>query len=159
VARRIFAVMATAACVSFIASPNAGAEPPTCEPDPSTALQTALAQLPSEPLTGRGWDDTPVGSNYDPCADLSTILVMIEGGTGSSPVQALMFHRGQYLGTGTSKAYGFTSLNAARSADDMVVVDYKTPGAFNACPHAGVTSVRYQWQDDGIEMLDPAPPG
>jgi hypothetical protein len=153
--------MAAAACASLIASPNAGAEPPTagCGPDQSTALQTALAQLPPEPLTGRGWDGTPVGNNYDRCADLSTILVMIEGGTGSSPVQALMFHRGQYLGTGTSKAYGFTSLNAARSTDDMVVLDYKTPGACNVCPPAGVTSVRYQWQDDHVEMLDPAPPG
>jgi hypothetical protein len=45
-----------------------------------------------------------------------------------------MFHRGQYPGTGTSKAYGFTSMNAARSTDDMVVLDYKTPGECNACP-------------------------
>jgi LppP/LprE lipoprotein len=153
-------MMATAACASFIASPNAGAEPPTCGPDQATALSTALAQLPPEPLTGRGWDSTPVGSNYQPCADISSILVMIEGGTGSSPIQALMFHRGQYLGTGTSKAYGFTSLNAARSSDDMVVLDYKTPGACNACPPAGFKSVRYQWRrDDRVEMLDPAPPG
>jgi hypothetical protein len=114
--------------------------------------------LPPEPLTGRGWGSAPVGSNYDPCADLSTILVMIEGGTGSSPVQALMFHRGTYLGTGTSKAYGFTSLNAARSTDDTVVLNYKTPGACNACPPAAVTSVRYQWQGDHVAMLDPAPP-
>jgi hypothetical protein len=105
-----------------------------------------------------GWQKTPIGSNYNPCADLSTILVIIDRGTGSSPVQALMFHRGTYLGTGTPKAYGFTSLNSERSTDDMVVLDYKTPGECNACAPAAFTSVRYQWRGDHVEMLDPPPP-
>jgi hypothetical protein len=70
-----------------------------------------------------------------------------------------MFHNGDYLGTATSKAYGFTSLNAARTTDDTVVLDYKTPGVCNACPPAAVTSVRYQWQGDHVVMLDPPPPG
>jgi hypothetical protein len=76
-------VTSAGACASLIASPLAGAEPPGRGPDQATALQTALVQLPPEPLTGRGWDGAPVASNYDACADLSTILVMIEGGTGS----------------------------------------------------------------------------
>jgi hypothetical protein len=141
------------------AAPRPVAPPsPTCGPDQATALQAALAKLPPEPLTGRGWQTTPIGGNYNPCANLSTILVMIDGGTASSPVQALMFHRGTYLGTGTSKAYGFTSLNPAGSTNDMVVLDYKTPGECNACAPAAVTSVRYRWQGDHVEMLDPAPP-
>lgn len=131
---------------------------PTCGPDQATALRTALAKLAPEPKTGRGWSSNPVGGNYSPCADLSTILVMIQGGTASSPVQALMFHRGQYLGTGTSKAYGFTSLNAARSTDETVVLDYATPGMCDACAPASVHSVRYQWAGDHVEMLDPPPP-
>ena len=65
-----------------------------CGPDEATALHTALSQLAPEPVTGRDWGSAPVEANYDPCADLSTILVVIRGGTGSSPVQALMFHRG-----------------------------------------------------------------
>jgi hypothetical protein len=93
-----------------------------------------------------------------PCADLSTILLGIEKGTGSSPVQALMFHRGAYLGPATWKAYGFTSLNAERSTGDMVVLDYTSPGECNACPPAEVTSVRYQWRGDHVEVLDPLPP-
>lgn len=140
------------------APPPAGPPSPTCGPDEATALQSALAKLPPEPVTGRGWQNTPIGSDYNPCADLSAILVIIQGGTASSPVQALMFHRGTYLGTGTSKAYGFTSLNSARSTNDTVVLDYKTPGECNACAPAAVTSVRYQWQGDHVEMLDPAPP-
>jgi LppP/LprE lipoprotein len=69
-------------------------------------------------------------------------------------------HRSDQAREGTSKAYGFTSLNAARSSDDMVVLHYKTPGACNACPPAGFKSVRYQWRrGHRVEMLDPAPPG
>ena len=83
---------------------------------------------------------------------------MIQGGTASSPVQALMFYRGTYLGTGTSKAYGFTSLNTARSTDEMVVLDYNTPGECDACAPAAVTSVRYRWQGDHVVMLDAPPP-
>jgi hypothetical protein len=105
-----------------------------------------------------GWNSRPIDSNYSPCADLSAILVMIDRGTGSSPVQALMFHRGTYLGTGTSKAYGFTFLDAAESTDTTVVLDYRTPGECNACAPAAVTKVRYQWQGDHVEMLDPPPP-
>ena len=147
-----------AAAAPPAAPPPIAPASPTCGPDEPNALQVALAKLPPEPVTGMGWNRTPIDSNYSPCADLSTILVMIEHGTGSSPVQALMFHRGQYLGTATLKAYGFTSLNVARSTDSTVVLDYKTPGECNACAPAAVTSVRYQWQGDHVEMLDPPPP-
>lgn len=129
-----------------------------CGPDRATALAGALAQLPPEPATGQGWSNSPIGGDYNPCADLSTILVMVDHGTASSPVQALMFHRGTYVGTGTSKAYGFTSLDAGRSTGDTVVLDYVIPGECDACAPASVSSVRYQWQGDHVAMLDPAPP-
>src|SRR5690348_18123226 len=48
----------------------------------------------------------------------------------------------------SSKAYGFTSLNAARSTGNTVVLDYKTPGECNACAPAAVTSVRYQRSEE-----------
>ena len=89
---------------------------------------------------------------------MSTALVTVEGATGSSPITALMFHNGTYLGTATSRAYGFTSLNDKRTTDDTVVLNYKTPGACNACAPAAVNSVRYQWQGDHVAMLDPPPP-
>jgi hypothetical protein len=148
---------AAAACMPMIATPSATAEP-TCGPDQADALRLAFAQLPFEPLTGAKWDSTPVDSNYDACAQLSTILVTTEGGTGSSPVQALLFHRGEYLGTGTSKAYGFTSLDAAASTGDTVVLTYKVPGECNACTPAAMHSARYQWNGDRAVMLDPPPP-
>lgn len=69
-----------------------------------------------------------------------------------------MFHDGTYLGTATSKAYGFTSLKEDRTTADTVVLDYKTPGACNACAPAAITSVRYLWTGNHVSMLDPAPP-
>lgn len=150
------------------AQPPAPARPPTealppgntsCGPDEATALQSALGQLAPEPLTGRGWSRTPIATNYDSCADLSTILLTIQGGTGSSPVQTLMFHRGAYLGTGTLKAYGFTSLNAAASTTDTVVLSYRTGQSCTACNDGTVTNVRYHWDGIKVAMLDPPPPG
>jgi hypothetical protein len=114
--------------------------------------------LPAEPVTGLGWDSNPVGSNYDPCADLSTILVAVAGGTGSSPVQAMMFHRGTYLGTGTLQAYGLTSVNTAASTRDTVVLDYRSGQSCTACDDGIVTSVRYYWDGAKVQMLDPPPP-
>ncbi|WP_156614130.1 LppP/LprE family lipoprotein [Mycobacterium sp. 852002-51961_SCH5331710] len=146
-----------AACIPMVATPVAAAQP-TCGPDQDDAIRLAFAQLPFEPLTGAPWDSTPVDSNYDPCSELSTILVTTEGGTGSSPVQALLFHRGEYVGTGTSKAYGFTSLDSAASSDDMVVLNYKVPGECNACAPAAIHSARYRWNGDRAVMLDPPPP-
>ena len=148
------------ACIVLGAAPTAGAQPPApdCWPDQATVLQTYLDQKLTEPQTEQPWNPIPIAGNYNPCADLSTVLLGIEKGTGSSPVQALMFHRGAYLGHVTWKAYGFTSLNAERSTGDMVVLDYKTPGECNACPPATVTSVRYQWRGDHVEVLDPLPP-
>ncbi|WP_235892472.1 LppP/LprE family lipoprotein [Mycolicibacterium hodleri] len=96
--------------------------------------------------------------NYDPCATLSTALVTVQGATASSPITALMFHNGRYLGTATSKAYGFTTLDTDRTTDDTVVLDYKTPGECNACAPAALNSVRYHWQGNHVAMLDPAPP-
>lgn len=155
--RSIAVTTMAAACMSMIATPSAAAEP-TCGPDQADALRLAFAQMPFEPLTGANWDSTPVDSNYDPCAELSTILVTTDGGTGSSPVQALLFHRGEYLGTGTSRAYGFTSLDAAASTGDTVVLTYKIPGECNACTPAAIHSARYQWNGARAVMLDPPPP-
>ena len=78
--------------------------------------------------------------------------------TGSSPDQALLFHYGDYVGTATWEPYGFTSLNRGATRDDMVVLNYKDNRfVCTACP-GPINSVRYQWQDDHVEMLDPPPP-
>jgi hypothetical protein len=104
------------------------------------------------------WSPTPYGGNYDPCVTLSTALVTVEGATGSSLNHALFFHYGNYLGTATWRPYPFTSLNTMLTTDDTVVLDYKD-GRYvcTACP-GPVTTVRYHWQGDHVDMLDPPPP-
>lgn len=159
---RLSAVWAgSVVCAGLTLAPPASAVPSGECGVNLAAPQIAAAAQHLAPYPGTDWrwsaDSRMVEGNFNPCATLSTALVTVEGATGSSPVTALMFHHGDYLGTATSKAYGFTSLNTARTTDDTVVLDYKTPGACNACPPAAVTSVRYQWQGDHVAMLDPEP--
>lgn len=142
-----------------VVAPAQASAAPGCGVDlTAPEIARAVSTLPSYPGTDWAWSAESPSGNFDRCATLSTALVSVAGGTGSSPVTALMFHDGDYLGTATSRAYGFTSLNTARTTDDTVVLNYKTPGACNACPPAAVTSVRYAWQGDHVDMLDPAPP-
>ncbi|WP_082948880.1 LppP/LprE family lipoprotein [Mycobacterium sp. 1274756.6] len=158
---RLWAVVFFAAGVA-LASPVPGAKADRCGIDlAAPEIASAVSTLLPYPGTDWKWTSDPgtVLGNFDRCATLSTALVSVERATGSSPITALMFHEGAYLGTATSKAYGFTSLNTARTTDDTVVLNYKTPGACNACAPAAVHSVRYQWQGNRVVMLDPAPPG
>jgi hypothetical protein len=145
---------------SLVTVPTAAAQPPepACGPDQAAVLDAYLVQKIKEPQTEAWWSAMPVDSNYDPCADLSTILLTVEKATASSPVQALLFHRGTYIGPATWKAYAFTTLDKAQSNGDTVVLDYKTPGECNACPPAATTSVRYRWADGHVATLDPLPP-
>jgi len=141
-----------------VAEPNSG-----CGPDQATAVQSALAQIPPPQIaaaTGARWSANiwPPDSNYNPCADLSTVLITVEGATGSSPMQALMFHRGTYLGTGTVKDYPYMSLNKAASTNDTVVVNYKVGKTCSGCNDGITTPVRYHWVGTKVQMLDPAPP-
>ncbi len=142
-------------------SPVTQAAPPAvaCGPDQAAALSAALAQYPADPATGWLWHHIPLYSNYDPCADLSTIVVTVEGATGSSPVQALMFHRGTFLGTGTSESYAFTNLDSSASTKDTVVLTYRSGQSCTACGDGIVTTVRYHWDGSKVQMLDPPPPG
>jgi LppP/LprE lipoprotein len=62
------------------------------------------------------------------------------------------------VGTATGEAYAFTSIDTDRSTDGMVVLSYKDGrNVCTACP-GPIHVVRYQWQDDHVQMLDPPPP-
>ena len=161
--RRAFLAGTVGACLVAVsvAAPAQAAPPGPCGVDlAAPEVAAAVTSLPPYPGTNWAWSADPASTegNFNPCATPSTALVTVDMGTGSSPVTALMFHDGRYLGTATSRAYGFTSLDTDRSTDDTVVLDYKLPGACNACAPASVSSVRYQWLGDHVAMLDPAPP-
>ncbi len=125
----------------------------------SPAVAAAVANLPMEPFTHSGWATDPATfeGNYNPCATLSTAIVTIQGATASSPQHALMFHKGQYLGTATSKAYGFTRLVPARTTDDTVALDYWTPGTCDACPGGTHDVVTFHWDGTHVVMSGKPP--
>ena len=160
--RAVTWLMAVAAASPLaVLSPPAQAAPPQgCGVNlAASEIQAAINSVPTVPQ-GWPWSHEPQSfqGNYNPCATLSVALITVEGATGSSARQALLFHKGDYVGTGTSKAYAFTSLNTAQTTDDTVVLNYKDGrNVCTACP-GPITSVRYQWQGDHVAMLDPAPP-
>ncbi|WP_280265489.1 LppP/LprE family lipoprotein [Nocardia wallacei] len=126
----------------------------------SPVVRDAIARLPVEPVTATPWSADPatLAGNFDPCVTLSTAIVTIQGATGSSPQHALLFHRGEYVGTATEKAYGFTTLAASASTDDTVVLDYKTPGSCNACDDGAHTQVGFHWDGQRV-VMNGTPPG
>nr|WP_276860391.1 LppP/LprE family lipoprotein [Mycobacterium pseudokansasii] len=128
-----------------------------CGPDEATAVSAALAQLPADKKTGKAWNPTPQFSDYDPCADLSAVVVTVVDATRSSPDQALMFHRGAFVGTATPVAYPFTELEVPASTDDLVVLTYRSRQSCDACDDGTLTTVGFQWQGDHVQMLDPPP--
>ena len=152
-----------AAMIAWSAAPASSQPPPDtrCGVDLSASvIAQAVASLrPAFPNMDVAWNPAPYGGNFNPCATLSTALVTVVGATGSSPDHALLFHYGEYLGTATWEPYPFTSLNIPLTTDDTIVLEYKD-GRYvcTACP-GPVTIVRYQWQRDHVQMLDPPPPG
>lgn len=89
------------------------------------------------------WEFTGT-TNYDPCAALSYARLDITGGTGSSPVQLMLFHDGEYVGTASECAFGSTSV--IDIAADSITVEYRWPreGDANADP-SGRATVTYRW--------------
>ena len=123
-----------------------------CGVDPQApAIAENLAAVPpAQQLSGASW--TYLGdSNYDPCADLSYALVETEGGTGSSPQQLMLFHRGAYIGTATECAFGFTSVTDATGNSVTVEYRWPLPGDTNAAP-SGSATVTFTWNGTDVVM-------
>lgn len=125
----------------------------------SPVVARAVAQLPPDPTYGRSWMLLPdgFGGNFSPCATLSAAIVMITGGTASSPEQALLFHKGRYIGTATARPRSFTTLDVVHSTDDTVVLRYMTPGSCDACGDGTFTSVRFHWNGTRVDMIGTPP--
>lgn len=115
-----------------------------------SAYEKAIAQVEPYPGLDRPW--RPFDSNFDPCADLSWITVTLEGATASSPYHILLFHNGEYLGTATAKAYGF-SPKVSRVDDSEIAVTYRWPkeGEGNA-EASGTTQAGFRW-DEGAQKV------
>ena len=101
-------------------------------------------------VTPKKWDWDPTyadSSTYDPCAPLSWIVVPIARGTSSSPYQIMLFHHGEYIGTTTSEAYGFSpTVTRAGKNSINVVYHYPLPGESNAT-RSGQAHASFTWDD------------
>lgn len=108
------------------------------------------------PLPEEGYPYAPGAATletYEPCAALSWIVLPVANGTGSSPNQIMLFHRGEYLGTATEKAYGFTP-DVIRVDDDSIQVTWHWPqeGDANADP-TGTSVAQFVWDEDAGQVV------
>ncbi|WP_157163483.1 LppP/LprE family lipoprotein [Nocardia aobensis] len=79
-------------------------------------IRRAVATLPPYDAGGGvtwAWNDNPpaLRGTYNRCSTLSVVVVTTQGATASSPEHALLFHRGDYVGTATPKAQAFTTVD------------------------------------------------
>ncbi|WOF22438.1 LppP/LprE family lipoprotein [Microbacterium betulae] len=139
-------------------SPSAPATPssdpaPTCASlDGEAAVAEAIPLLPApfdDPAMSLiEWDaEQATVDTYDPCAELSWIVVPISGGSVSSPNQIALFHRGEYIGPATERSYGFRP-DVVRVDDASIEVTYRwaESGDANAEP-SGTTVVSFAWDE------------
>ncbi|PPJ26965.1 hypothetical protein C5E45_22330 [Nocardia nova] len=120
-------------------------------------VRRAVTTLPPYDAGGGltwAWNDNPpaLRGTYNRCSTLSVVVVTIQGATASSPEHALLFHKGDYVGTATPKAQAFTTIDTGADTDDTVVLTYKTPGSCNACPDGSSTTVSFHWNGSGVDM-------
>jgi serine/threonine-protein kinase len=95
--------------------------------------------------------------NFDSCASLSAVYITIAEGTGSTPAQVLLFHKGSYVGPATPKPHSFTSIDPSLTTDDTIALKYGIPGSCNACADMTFTIVRFHWTGDHVEMIGTPP--
>ena len=114
--------------------PPASASPETASAQPTETCATmtgaeAISTWGPQVPTFRSesywqWDlngaDT---TTYDACAALSWVVLEIPRATVSSPVQIMLFHRGQYIGTTSSESIGFPP-EVVRLDDAAIQVTY-----------------------------------
>jgi len=111
-----------------------------------------------EPTAMYPLDPDNAWGNFDPCAELSVALVPTAMGTGSSPVEALMFHEGEYVDKATPTGVGYLGFNRDKTTEDTVVLIFRaTTGSCGGCDDGTYDDVRFQWRNGRVVALDPIP--
>lgn len=132
-------------------SESTAATSDSCGPDQQAAYAEAMSKLDPLPGFNRPW--RLADSGYDSCAALSWMTVTIEGATVSSPYHILLFHNGEYLGTGTFEAYGFAP-RIKQVSDSEIAVTYRWPRAGEGNADAsGTTQAGFHWDEDLQECV------
>ena len=123
-----------------------------CSTDGAAAIEAAADRI-APPLSYR--PDVPWRfdgrTNYNTCNDLSYATLATEGGTGSSPWQLLLFHRGDFVGTGIKCNASFQSVTGASPRTVDVTYRYLKEGEASAAP-SGIARVSFVWNGDRVVM-------
>ena len=142
-------------------SATEGAEDACADLTQEEALAESIDEVPvPDEVEGAKWDvkSAPIGT-YDPCAALSWIIVTVEGGTGTSPFQILLYHDGEFVGTATEEAYGGWA-EVTRLGDATIEATYSTPDPDSDDPTARVeTPVRFTWDEAAQTVTQEGTPG
>ncbi|MBS4100971.1 LppP/LprE family lipoprotein [Tsukamurella paurometabola] len=147
---------AVGAAAGTVGTGAAAATPTPCPAVPQDRIDAAIRTV-APPLPGVSWQATARGSSIG--CTLNWVRLDTAGGTGSSPVQILLFDQMKYAGTTTPKAHAYTSV-VGTSEPGQITVRFKwlNPGDANANP-TGQADVRYQaLPQDTPQPLDPIPP-
>lgn len=122
-----------------------------------SAIASAISELPP-PLSNSDaqWRLLPDRHNYDPEAQLWAAEISIEGATGSSPKQVLLFQKQKFLGPVTSAdtdaSYPSTKMLTAGYTNSSVRVQFevKDPAKPTAVRADKYLTVLYRWMDDEV---------
>lgn len=117
-------------------------------------VRAAAGALPAP--AGKKWSQSYTG-RYDHCGELTAAVVALEGDTDPlGPRQVLFFHKGAFVGTADSCAFGRASVKSARG--DTVLVQYRWPrGQESATTMSGSANIKYRWSGDRVERIDQIP--
>ena len=116
---------------STSASPETASAQPTEKCATMTGAEAVSTWGPQVPTFREGYDwqwnlDRADPNTYDPCAALSWVVLGLKGGMASSPVQIMLFHRGQYIGVTASEPINYWP-EVVRLDDAAIQVTYKWP--------------------------------
>lgn len=111
--------------------------------------------------TENNWSMNSPTDTFDPCAEMSWIVLRIDRGTGSSPHQVMLFNKGMYIGRATDQSFGFAPVEVKRESGDIFITfRYTKEGESNA-ESSGRAIARYSWVEEHgrLERFGELPPG
>lgn len=157
IALALSAAAAASVAGSVVAGTGAaGATPITCPELPQDRIDGAIRSI-APPMPGVPWRVTGMGGSVD--CTLNWVRLDTDRGTGSSPVQILLFDHKKFAGTPTPKGDAFTSVVGSNGPGQITIrFKWLGPNDANAAP-SGSADVRFQTMpQDTPQPLDPIPP-
>ncbi|WP_336671762.1 LppP/LprE family lipoprotein [Tsukamurella sp. USMM236] len=156
IALALSAAAAASVAGSVVAGTGAaGATPIACPELPQDRIDGAIRSI-APPMPGVPWRVTGMGGSVD--CTLNWVRLDTDRGTGSSPVQILLFDHKKFAGTPTPKGDAFTSVVGSNGPGQITIrFKWLGPNDANAAP-SGSADVRFQTMPQSPPRpLDPIP--